>query len=107
MTMVTSSGQTSTIQGVLCGRVLVAGAPVDGAAVLLLLGGQMIAHARTGPRGRYLFTRVPHGDYALRLAPPDPSRYLPTVDTPATSGDSITRIDLVVEPVVAPAVARE
>ncbi len=45
-----------------------------------------------------MFTGVPHGDYTLHLAPPDPSRYLPTVDTPATSGDSITRIDLVVEP---------
>lgn len=107
MTMVNTSGQTSTIQGVLCGRVLVAGAPVSGAAVLLLLDDQMIARASTGPRGRYLFTRVPHGDYVLHLAPPDPSRYQPTVDTPATSGDSITRIDLVLEPVAGPAVIRE
>jgi hypothetical protein len=98
MTTLTTSGQTSTIQGVLCGRVVVAGAPIAGAEVLLLLGDQMIAHASTGPRGRYLFTRVPHGEYVLRIAPPDPSRYLPTADTPAISGDSITRIDLVLEP---------
>jgi len=63
-----ASGQTDT-DGVIAGRVLSAvGAPVDGAAVLVLgLETGLEMGARSGANGEFLVVRVPVGEYAVEV----------------------------------------
>lgn len=66
------SGPASDAYGVICGRVLVAGTdrPAAGSGIELRRGDRSFARATADHDGRFIFSRVPHGDYRLRVRPP-------------------------------------
>lgn len=95
--LVTLTGPASATHGTICGRVVEGGEPIAGAHIELLRNDGLVARTISDAAGRYIFSRVPHGDYRLRVTPDSPTRFMPAPETPVASAPTITRAEIKVQ----------